>query len=166
MSVEAAESFTKALTLVPGLGVRPIAAYYLEKMGKPVPPPAKSVRAAGAAVSTTVDALKGDILTAPVIGQPAPRRPSPRRKKPRLTVGTRERQAGCTGSRRSRCRPLPRRAGRRLCNAEPRLITATASRGGAYPGTGPSSDHRGGDRRDRRKDSPFRARHRAARRSG
>ena len=36
---EAAEHFTKALTLAPDLAVRPIAAYYLEKLGKPVPPP-------------------------------------------------------------------------------------------------------------------------------
>ena len=34
----AAEHFTKSLTLEPNLTVRPIAAYYLEKMGKPVPP--------------------------------------------------------------------------------------------------------------------------------
>ena len=34
----AAEHFTKSLTLAPNLTVRPIAAYYLEKMGKPVPP--------------------------------------------------------------------------------------------------------------------------------
>ena len=39
---EAAEHFTKALTLAPDLVVRPIAAYYLQKMGKPVPPPGKS----------------------------------------------------------------------------------------------------------------------------
>jgi len=36
---EAAEHFTKALTLAPDLAVRPVAAYYLEKLGKPVPPP-------------------------------------------------------------------------------------------------------------------------------
>ncbi len=39
MPNDAAAHFTKALTLVPGLQVRPIAAYYLEKIGKPVPPP-------------------------------------------------------------------------------------------------------------------------------
>lgn len=38
----AAEHFTKALTLVPGMPQRPIAAYYLEKIGKPVPPPPAS----------------------------------------------------------------------------------------------------------------------------
>ncbi len=36
---EAADHFTKALTLAPDLAVRPIAAYYLEKLGKPVPQP-------------------------------------------------------------------------------------------------------------------------------
>lgn len=34
----AAEHFTKALTLIPNLPTRPIIAYYLEKLGKPVPP--------------------------------------------------------------------------------------------------------------------------------
>ena len=34
----AAERFTKALTLSPNLSVRPIITYYLEKLGKPVPP--------------------------------------------------------------------------------------------------------------------------------
>jgi tetratricopeptide (TPR) repeat protein len=34
----AAEHFTKALTLAPKMAQRPIIAYYLEKMGKPVPP--------------------------------------------------------------------------------------------------------------------------------
>ena len=33
----AAEYFTRALKLVPDLTVRPIIAYYLEKLGKPVP---------------------------------------------------------------------------------------------------------------------------------
>jgi tetratricopeptide (TPR) repeat protein len=37
----AAEHFTSSLTLAPQLSMRPIAAYYLEKMGKPVPPPPK-----------------------------------------------------------------------------------------------------------------------------
>ena len=38
----AATHFTKALTLAPDLAVRPIAAYYLQKMGKPVPEAAKN----------------------------------------------------------------------------------------------------------------------------
>jgi tetratricopeptide (TPR) repeat protein len=36
--IVAAEHFTKALTLVPNLNVRPVIAYYLEKLGQPVPP--------------------------------------------------------------------------------------------------------------------------------
>ena len=60
----AAENFTKALTLDPDLQVRPIIAYYLKKMGKPVPPkreaagakptapPAASNTPAGAKVPT------------------------------------------------------------------------------------------------------------------
>lgn len=41
MPEEAADHLTRALTLAPDLTVRPIAAYYLEKLGKPVPPPPK-----------------------------------------------------------------------------------------------------------------------------
>jgi tetratricopeptide (TPR) repeat protein len=41
MPEEAAKQFTQALTLAPDLAIRPIAAYYLQKMGKPVPPPLK-----------------------------------------------------------------------------------------------------------------------------
>jgi tetratricopeptide (TPR) repeat protein len=43
---EAATQFTKTLTLVPDLAIRPIAAYYLQKMGKPVPPSRKGDPAA------------------------------------------------------------------------------------------------------------------------
>jgi tetratricopeptide (TPR) repeat protein len=39
---EAAKHFTQALTLQPNLAVRPIVAYYLERMGKPVPPASRS----------------------------------------------------------------------------------------------------------------------------
>jgi tetratricopeptide (TPR) repeat protein len=46
----AAKHFTSALTLAPDLPVRPIAAYYLEKMKKPVPPASK--RSAAAARSS------------------------------------------------------------------------------------------------------------------
>jgi tetratricopeptide (TPR) repeat protein len=61
---DAAEHFTKALTLLPELPVRPIAVYYLEKMGKPVPPPPKSTtRAGGAAAATGVK---------PLLNQPPP----------------------------------------------------------------------------------------------
>jgi len=35
----AADHFTAALTLEPSMPVRPLIAYYLEKLGKPVPPP-------------------------------------------------------------------------------------------------------------------------------
>ncbi len=38
LPTQASEHFTNALTLEPDMSVRPIAAYYLEKMGKPVPP--------------------------------------------------------------------------------------------------------------------------------
>ena len=70
MPEAAAENFTKALTLSPEIGVRPIAAYYLEKIGKPVPPPAKRALAGTASPTAPADALKSNILKTPLIGQP------------------------------------------------------------------------------------------------
>jgi tetratricopeptide (TPR) repeat protein len=75
MPNEAAESFTKALTFAPDIAVRPIAAYYLEKLGKPVPPPSKRGRGtatptpaqAGVTPEKSVAPLPGAI-TAPVPG--------------------------------------------------------------------------------------------------
>jgi tetratricopeptide (TPR) repeat protein len=54
----AAEHFTKALQLVPNLGVRPVIAYYLEKMGVPVPPLAGEDKAAVKKESTPAVAPK------------------------------------------------------------------------------------------------------------
>jgi tetratricopeptide (TPR) repeat protein len=48
MPEDAATHFTKALTLAPDLAIRPIAAYYLEKMAKPVPVATKTALPAGA----------------------------------------------------------------------------------------------------------------------
>jgi len=62
---EAAVHFTRALTLVPGLAVRPIAAYYLGKIGKPVPPPSPSDPA-----STNPVATPSPVTVNP--GMPAP----------------------------------------------------------------------------------------------
>ena len=68
----AAESLTKALTLAPDLGVRLIAAYYLEKMGKPVPPPAKSDSRSGCGCHTACwMRSRPTSLGHRVIGQPA-----------------------------------------------------------------------------------------------
>ncbi len=63
---EAADHFTKALTLEPNLMMRPIAAYYLEKLGKPVPsrreeagskkPVAADAKAAGPGAASVVPA--------------------------------------------------------------------------------------------------------------
>ena len=55
MPDKAAESFTTALTLMPDLVVRPIAAYYLEKLGKPVPPRSKPGLGTAAPTSTPVE---------------------------------------------------------------------------------------------------------------
>jgi hypothetical protein len=74
---DAAESFTSALTLAPELVVRPIAAYYLERLGKPVPPRSKtagqaSAPAAGAEVTPAASAVTpGAPTTKPAAGAPA-----------------------------------------------------------------------------------------------
>ena len=65
MPLDAVESLTKALTLAPGLAVRPIAAYYLEKMGQPVPPPPKNARAKRAVDQAPVDPLKASPVIPP-----------------------------------------------------------------------------------------------------
>ena len=70
MPNDAGESLSKALTLAPALGVRPIAAYYLQKMGQPVPPPLKPIRAAAAREATPTDPIKAGILAPPPIVQP------------------------------------------------------------------------------------------------
>jgi tetratricopeptide (TPR) repeat protein len=75
MPIEAGESLSKALTLAPGLGVRPIAAYYLQKMGQPVPPPMKPIGAAAARQATPTDSIK-DSLAPPPIVNPGTIRPS------------------------------------------------------------------------------------------
>jgi tetratricopeptide (TPR) repeat protein len=72
MPQEAAESLSKALTLSPDIGVRPIAAYYLEKLGKPAPPLAKPASIPAATAGAAPDRLKGDdILSVPAIGIPS-----------------------------------------------------------------------------------------------
>jgi tetratricopeptide (TPR) repeat protein len=71
---DAAESLTKALTLGPDLPVRPIAAYYLERLGKPVPPPSKGDRGA----ATPAPAVAGGAAPAtPVIPPPSATTPAP-----------------------------------------------------------------------------------------
>jgi tetratricopeptide (TPR) repeat protein len=42
---DAAENFKNALTLSPDMALRPVAAYYLEQLGKPVPPPSANAGA-------------------------------------------------------------------------------------------------------------------------
>lgn len=49
----AAEHFTKALTLAPKMSLRPIAAYYLEKLGQPVPPIPTAATSTGTATAAT-----------------------------------------------------------------------------------------------------------------
>jgi tetratricopeptide (TPR) repeat protein len=53
----AAEYYTQALKLVPDLPVRPIIAYYLERMGRPVPELPKTAEPASTRPKTAVDAL-------------------------------------------------------------------------------------------------------------
>ena len=75
MPEEAAKHFTQALTLDPNLPVRPIAAYYLERMGKPVPPPSPREGATGGKPTTT--ATPAESITKPVVPAPLPQ-PTPR----------------------------------------------------------------------------------------
>jgi tetratricopeptide (TPR) repeat protein len=73
---EAARHFTAALTLQPDLSMRPIAAYYLEHMGKPVPPKRE---ARGTAKVVPVDAKPSGAAAilekASAVGTPAPAAP-------------------------------------------------------------------------------------------
>ena len=71
MPQEAAESLSKSLTLSPDIGIRPIAAYYLEKLGKPVPALPKAASIPAATAGAAPDRSKGDILNTPAIGIPA-----------------------------------------------------------------------------------------------
>src|SRR5205823_3180662 len=75
MPKEAAEHFARALTLEPNLIVRPIAAYYLERMGQPVPPPSPRDGAAGGKTTTAppVESLVKPAVPLPV----TPLTPSP-----------------------------------------------------------------------------------------
>jgi tetratricopeptide (TPR) repeat protein len=61
----ASEHFTKALTLDPDLSVRPIAAYYLEKLGKPVPPARGTAGAKKPATTETGGAPAGPTVPTP-----------------------------------------------------------------------------------------------------
>jgi tetratricopeptide (TPR) repeat protein len=74
----AAEHFTKALTLEPDLSVRPIAAYYLQKIGKPVPPKRSDSKPGkpGEPVGTS------PALTTPIPGPATPTNPGVPAPKP------------------------------------------------------------------------------------
>jgi tetratricopeptide (TPR) repeat protein len=78
---EAADYFTRALKLVPDLAYRPIIAYYLTKMGKPVPEPPVQPQSQPAKPVSPVDRLlRGTSTAAPVpgpVGSPGPP-PAPR----------------------------------------------------------------------------------------
>ncbi len=68
---KAAEHFTSALTLAPDLITRPIAAYYLEKMGKPVPPPSKRESwTPGPKTPAAGPTARPDMLAPPIPVQP------------------------------------------------------------------------------------------------
>jgi hypothetical protein len=55
----AADSFAQVLKLVPDITVRPIVAYYLQKLGKPVPELPSKVVVKPPRATTTIDALLG-----------------------------------------------------------------------------------------------------------
>jgi tetratricopeptide (TPR) repeat protein len=64
---DSAKHFTQALTLAPDLPVRPIAAYYLEKMKKPVPPAPKRAAGKSAAPASPLPSQAGVLTPAPAI---------------------------------------------------------------------------------------------------
>ena len=107
MPEDAAAHFTKALTLAPDLPVRPIAAYYLEKMGKPVPPVPKRTLGTGkpGTASSSATPKTGIFGPAPTIA------PAARRRQRRLSRWIRP------GSRLSRKAPHSSRL-----RAEPELL--------------------------------------------
>jgi tetratricopeptide (TPR) repeat protein len=62
----AAKHFTQSLTLAPDLAVRPIAAYYLERIGEPVPPPGQGTSSdTGAAARNNAGSLVPTIGAGP-----------------------------------------------------------------------------------------------------
>ena len=69
---KAAESFTSAITLMPDLAIRPIAVYYLEKLGKPVPPrPKRDGEAASSAKAPAEPTAKPATAPADSAAKPA-----------------------------------------------------------------------------------------------
>ena len=74
---DAAEHFTKALNLLPELPTRRIAAYYLEKMGRPVPAgPKTTTRPAGSVAEGTKTPLTSPLVLPSGGAQPVPSQPS------------------------------------------------------------------------------------------
>jgi hypothetical protein len=75
----AADYFTRALKLVPEIAIRPIAAYYLERMGQPVPPLPK-----GGTATVGTEAKPSTPLPVPGSSTPAapkePAKPAPAAK--------------------------------------------------------------------------------------
>jgi tetratricopeptide (TPR) repeat protein len=73
---EAAKHFTTALTLHPDLAMRPIAAYYLEQLGKPVPP---GRRAGGQSKPLAGDTKPSGAKVTPAGAPPAPTSTEPQK---------------------------------------------------------------------------------------
>jgi tetratricopeptide (TPR) repeat protein len=73
---ESAKHFTNALTLEPDLTTRPIAEYYLEKLGKPVPPKREGSRAAKPPASGAKPSTAEPISIKPTV--PVPTTPTGR----------------------------------------------------------------------------------------
>ncbi len=78
---KAAEYFTHALKIVPDLGLRPLIAYYLEKLGKPVPAlPKSKAESAGGRPAGRIESLMPGIVPEPAVTAPAttpPTKPGP-----------------------------------------------------------------------------------------
>ena len=73
---ETAEHLTRALTLAPNMAVRPVIAYYLKKLGRPVPePPAGPKKPEAKALSLPIPSAVPVPVAVPGTTVPAPGAP-------------------------------------------------------------------------------------------
>ena len=82
----AAEHFTTALKLEPNLAVRPVIAYYLEKLGKPVPPPKAEAPAPATTTPAAVPAPEPTQAGPAPIPAPGPAKPAENRELPEKPI--------------------------------------------------------------------------------
>jgi tetratricopeptide (TPR) repeat protein len=92
---EAAKHFTNCLTIEPDLGTRPIAAYYLEKLGKPVPPKRTGSGGSKAVGDVAKPGATGPVPVTPVAPiTPVPGQPAPGGEKAKAATAGEAKKAG------------------------------------------------------------------------